>query len=230
MIRLVAILVVMSLTAQGCASSTAHRDLDQRVQYRQEEHEARAAARARLTAMCAGPTTSCTDRIIRVSNSGRLDERSLDGWDLMRLPPYRTVVAVHEEELRKRRVPRVYEVYMLGVSHYLADNADRGDITQFQLVRAFNAAWKEMVTRTRADVAFSASAVEAAERADAETWARFRDTASTIGSVLGAVLGGAAAVGSNAPTPVVQPSRQVTCQASRNTVTEQSAQMTVRCR
>src|SRR5262249_58878421 len=67
------------------------------------------------------------------------------------------------------------------------------------------------------------------ERTDAETWARFRDTASTIGMVTSTALGGSEAVGSNAPTPVVQSSRRVNCEADRNTATGESSQMTVRC-
>jgi hypothetical protein len=232
MIRVAAILILMSLAAQACASSAADPDFAQRGQHLRQDDEPWAlawmAARARLEAMCADPTTSCADKMIRASTSVRFDEWLPDDWEPIRLPSYRTVVAVQEEELRKRHVPRVYEVYMLGVSYYLADKADRGEITQSQLVRAFNAAWKEMVNRTRADVAFTGSAVEAA-RADTETWARFRDAASTIGSALSAVFGDAAAAGSNAPTPVVKPSRQVTCQATPNIVTGQSEEMTVRC-
>jgi ferric-dicitrate binding protein FerR (iron transport regulator) len=126
----------------------------------------------------------------------------------------------------------VYEVYMLEVSRFLAEKADREEISPIQMAQAFNAAWTEMVKHTREDAAFRLSAVQAAEQADAESRATFRETAATIGLVLGGALLGVATAGSYAPTAVVRSSSPVTCHAvsmGDNTVTGQSYGVTLRC-
>jgi hypothetical protein len=148
----------------------------------------------------------------------------------MELPPYQVVHAMHEEEIRKRHQPLAYEEYMLEVSRFLSERADREEISAIQLAHAFNAAWTEMVQRMREDAALRISAVEAAANADAQAWATFQQTALIMGAILGGALIGAAA-GSYAPTPAVPPSR-VTCQAvsmGHNTVTGQSYGVTLRC-
>jgi len=43
------------------------------------------------------------------------------------------VMAIHEEEIRRRHEPRLYEEYMLGSAKYLAAQADDGAITTEQL-------------------------------------------------------------------------------------------------
>jgi hypothetical protein len=56
----------------------------------------------------------CGLRIVKLSNSFALDDWGYD-W----LPNYSTIVRIHEEEIKARLTPRVYEEYMLGLSRYL---------------------------------------------------------------------------------------------------------------
>jgi hypothetical protein len=71
--------------------------------------------------------------------------------------PYQTIIAVHEEELRKRVTPKPYEEYMLGLSRYLGKAADEGKIAPQQLVQAFNAGWNYMVNAMKNEAAILAT-------------------------------------------------------------------------
>src|SRR5262245_66669930 len=112
----------------GCASDQARQDLTRLLQHHRENSEAWTAARHRLQAMCLTRETPCAQRAIKLTNAARVDD-----WVWMDLPPYRTVHAVHEEEIRRRHEPLVYEEYMIGVSRYLADRADGGQISPEEL-------------------------------------------------------------------------------------------------
>jgi hypothetical protein len=48
---------------------------------------------------------------------------------------------VHAEELRKRSTLKLYEEYMLGLTRYLAEKADKDEITPEQLRHAVNTGW-----------------------------------------------------------------------------------------
>ena len=89
--------------------------------------------------MCAAREVPCAQRAIKLTPSPRLDD-----WVLMELPRYQIVHQVHEDGLRQRHEPLAYEAYMLGVSRYLAERADRGELEPVELANAFNAAWAEM--------------------------------------------------------------------------------------
>lgn len=147
----------------------------------------------------------------------------------MDLPAYRVVHQVHEEEIRKRHEPLAYEGYMIGVSRYLAERTDRGELAPVELANAFNAAWAEMARQLEGDAEFRRSAVQSAQQADAASWERLQ----LIGAALAAGLAGAAGAGAfqgPGPSPITRP---LVCQAvpmGYNTVTGQSYGTTVRCR
>jgi len=144
-------------------------------------------------------------------------------WNWFWAPPYETIIAVHEEELRKRVTPKPYEEYMLGLSRYLGKAADAGAISPGQLVQAFNAGWKYMVDAMQNETVILANDLKAAELSDAQTW-------KTIGEVavgLAAVATTALVVASTAraappaappayvyvPSPAPSPPRSIHCEA-----------------
>jgi hypothetical protein len=83
-------------------------------------------------------------------------------------PNYRTIVAVHDEELRKRVKPKVYDEYALEITRALAERADRGEITSEQLRAAFNESWTWLFQQTHSERLLLEDAVRAAEIADAQ--------------------------------------------------------------
>ncbi len=74
---------------------------------------------------------------------------ALDDWHWHWLPPYQVVAAVHDEELRKRVTPKLYEEYMSGLNRYLAEKADKGEITPGQFRYVFNAGWNWLTGKAR---------------------------------------------------------------------------------
>ncbi len=90
-------MVLLVVTFPGCAALRARQDYERLVQHAREINEPWAAARARLLAMCFANAAECADRTIKLTNSGRLDD-----WYWMRLPPYRTIVAVHDYHVLAR--------------------------------------------------------------------------------------------------------------------------------
>lgn len=121
------------------------------------EHQAWNAARIRLHSMCPGvpkteaeliqalETRQANGCYVRLAKDTHLP--TLDDWHWHWLPPYRVVAAVHDEELRKRVVPRHYEEYMSGLNRYLAEKADNGEITPAQFRYVFNAGWNWLSTK-----------------------------------------------------------------------------------
>jgi hypothetical protein len=162
------------LLALGCASHQARQSIEARQKEFALNNEAWQAARMRLTAMCSkapatlqeyqrgmamirsggqDPFRGCNVRLVKVTNSPVTND-----WNwFWAPPPYQTIIAVHEEELRKRVTPKPYEEYMLGLSRYLGKAADEGKIAPQQLVQAFNAGWNYMVNAMKNEAAILAT-------------------------------------------------------------------------
>jgi hypothetical protein len=144
---LLAALVILS----GCSASPTRQQTDYRNAKIDLASEAWRAARIRLHAMC--PHVPKTEaelvQALKVDQENgcyaRLAKDSyiltLDDWHWHWLPPYQVVVAVHDEELRKRITPRLHEEYMFGLTRYLAEKADNDEITPEQFRHAFTAGW-----------------------------------------------------------------------------------------
>src|SRR5207244_13521200 len=119
------------------------------------KNEAWQASRLRLTELCPkAPTTleeyqrgqaaikagapdpfhGCNLRIVKATNAPLTND-----WQWFCAPPYQTMVAIHEEELRKRVTPKPYEEYMLGLGRFLAKGEEAGTISPKGLVDDFNA-------------------------------------------------------------------------------------------
>lgn len=94
------------------------------------------------------------------------DILTLDDWHWHWLPPYQVVVAVHDEELRKRVIPKLYEEYLSGLSRYLAEKADNGEITPAQLKYTFNAGWNWLYGRMQVERILLRENVRSAESAE----------------------------------------------------------------
>jgi len=131
----------------------------------------------------ADPFGGCDRRLVKLTNSEQLDD-----WVWVWGPPYRTIVGVHEEELRRRVVPRLYEEYMLAMARYLAEQIDRGAITDTQMVAAFNQSWAWMIERTRQEGFLLMDSLRAAQQADAATWNALGAVAAGLALVAGAAL------------------------------------------
>jgi hypothetical protein len=117
-------------------------------------------------------------------------------WDW--LPSYQTIVAVHEEELRKRVTLQPWEEYMFGLSRYLAEQAERGNITAQQLVYAFNTGWKWMLDKTREESILLVQNLQAAQLSDAATWKTVGEIAVGLAAVTTAALLASAAANARA--------------------------------
>jgi hypothetical protein len=228
--RGIAILLLALIAFAGCSATRKIAEFNALVQHGAENTEAWVAARTRLRAMCQdNRTAACSPRHIKTTNSARTDD-----WLVEPLPPYRVIVAVHEEEIRKRHEPRVYEEFMLGSANYLAAQADDGAITAEQLERATNVTWKWMSDQFRSEATMRLNAVRAAQQADAQAWQTFNTIAAGLATVLAAGIVGAASAppppSVAAPTLAFPPSR-TSCVAVpvRNTVTGQLMTVRVTC-
>jgi hypothetical protein len=89
----------------------------------------------------------CDARLFKITNLTTADD-----WDWDWLPAYQTIVRIHDEELRKRVSPKMYEEYMLGLSKFLAEKADNNIITPEQLKSALNDGWKWMVEQAKMEI------------------------------------------------------------------------------
>lgn len=146
------VIMIGSIVVAGCA--VARRPAESRQQQRltvPSEHQAWNAARIRLHSMCpAVPKTEAelTRALLTRQPNGcyvRLAKDThlpmIDDWHWHWLPPYRVVAAVHDEELRRHATPKHYEEYISGLNRYLAEKADKGQITPAQFRYVFNAGW-----------------------------------------------------------------------------------------
>jgi hypothetical protein len=225
------VLGVAVLGLSACSALRAQAELDSLIRHANENTEAWQNARVRLRSMCTAASVPCGPRLVKLTNTDRTDDW---GWDT--LPAYVTIVSVHDEELRRRHTPRVYEEYVLGATRYLADLADRGAVTPVQMALATNEAWRWMTEQMRLEAALLADSVRAAEAADALAWQRFNALAGSLANVMSAaIIAGAAATPAPAPMALPAPApspRPTFCQATpwRNSVTGQVVSVNVHCR
>jgi hypothetical protein len=125
----------------------------------------------------------CNVRIVKITNAPTFDD-----WQWDWLPPYETIVSAHEEELRKRVTPKLYEEYMLGLSHYLAQKADGHQITARQFVYAFNTGWKWMFQNVQQEKILLQQNFLAAQYKDAATWNTITTIAAGLATITTAAL------------------------------------------
>jgi hypothetical protein len=248
--RIAGALIIILIHLPACAASQARQMLVAFQEHGKLNTAGWVAARDRLKAMCpplpstveeyergrasrqmgADPFRGCDVRVIKLTNSPRTDD-----WEWAWVPPYQTIVAIHEEELRKRVIPKLYEEYLLGVSRYLAEKTDQGEITRAQMMAAFNASWLWMIGKIQEQVVLLLDGVRAADQADAAAWSAFSAVAAGLAIVTVSALVAGATSRATTSAPVVAPPSytSMTCQAVpgfRNTITGQLYSVNVYCR
>jgi hypothetical protein len=186
-------------------------------------------AKAILASMGTDPYNGCDVRLVKMTNAPRYDDWT---WDW--LPSYSTMVAVHDEELRKRVAPKIYDEFILGIAKYVGVMADRGEITPFQLMNVLNEAWRWAVQESQKETILLQQNLAVAQQSDAAVWNGLGKAALGLAAVATVALGAAATVAAArtptyvpVPTYTVQPvSRPINCFANRTS----SSTVWVSCR
>jgi hypothetical protein len=208
----------------ACSASQARSKLAQRQAEIEMNNQAWLEARKRLKVMCDPPPTQievyrkgiqqraaggdpfkgCDIRLVKLTNAPVFDD-----WQWDWLPSYQTIVQIHDEELRLRLKPKVYDEYMLGLSRYLAQKTDRKEISPQQMRHAFNEGWRWMFQKMGEEMILLEQSVQAAQISDAAVW-------NTLGTIAaGLALVAAAALVSSATAPRYPPPTPINCTAVR---------------
>ncbi len=195
--RVILALVVLALS--GCAS-IAHQRLRDFIQHGRENNEAWLTAHTRLHALCA------IDEAVKRTGAPPLvkqtNRATIDDWEWETMPPYRTIVAVHEDELRKIHRPKPYEEYVFGAARYLGEQADREQITTAQMRHAFTETWTWMIAEVRIEAWLLVDDIRVAQATDARTAQALNAVASGLAIVLSAALVAGAIASANTPQAV----------------------------
>jgi hypothetical protein len=204
-----ALLVAASTIFSACSASAIRQKVDIPKPKIELIHQAWEAARLRLHRMCPRvPRTGdeLTQALSVEQENGcyaRLAKDtfmpSLDDWHWHWLPPYQVVAAVHDEELRKRVVPKFYEEYISGLNRYLAEKIDKGEITPAQFRYVINAGWSWLTGKIQNERILLQENMRSAENTDAAT----RNALSNVAGELATLTTVALAI--SAPDKTYQP-------------------------
>jgi hypothetical protein len=124
-----------------------------------------------------------------------------DDWHWHWLPPYQVVVAVHDEELRKRMTPKLHDEYMFGLTRYLAEKADNDEITPEQFRHAFIAGWNWLQGKVHEESMLLQPNLLRADSADAAARDRISHVAGSLATVAMLALAVSADDKTYQPTP-----------------------------
>src|SRR6266542_1022755 len=200
----------------ACSASRAREEMTRRRTELDQNNAAWEAARTRLWKMCPNapkstaeyrkgiqirsttndPFGGCDLRLVKLTNGATFDD-----WDWDWLPNYTTIVAIHEDELRGRVTPKVYEEYMLGLSHHLAKRVDNGEISPQQFMHAFNEGWKWLYGKMQEEQILLQENLQSAQAADAAVWNTMSNIAVGLAVVATAAVVASAAVSASRPAP-----------------------------
>lgn len=207
---LTSVAVTMLMIVPGCsASALREKPVEKQKPKIELIHQAWEAARLRLHLMC--PRVPRTEEELTQALSieqengcyARLAKDTfmpnVDDWHWHWLPPYQVVAAVHDEELRKRVTPKLYEEYISGLNRYLAEKVDKGEITMGQFRYVIDAGWKWLSGKMRSEHILMQDNLRSAGDADAATRSTLTDVAGELATV--ATLGLAV----SAPDKLYQP-------------------------
>lgn len=168
----------------GCTTTRAQKEIDALQKEWVVNTVAWYQARETLRGICSEKPNTCAPRLIKMSN-----EPSVNDWQSVLLPPYETIVSVHESILRDARGSlRFYEDAMFALSHALARRVDAGEITQEQFRAAFNRGWEWMGAQLQNDYTLTRRNVDLAREADAKTWQTISNVVVGLAVVAGALL------------------------------------------
>lgn len=222
------VLTLLLIFLPSCSTYQARQAIQARDRELTLNDEAWQVARQRLHDMCPKPPSSteeyrtqqlraamngqtpfqgCDVRMVKLTNDPVFDD-----WQWDWLPSYQVIVSVHEEELRKRVTPKLYEEYMLGLSRYLAKKVDSREITPQQLMSAFNEGWKWMYNKMEEEKILLQNNVQSSQQADAAVWKTLNAIAVGLAAVATTAIIAYAAIRSSAPAyqppplpPIPQP-------------------------
>jgi hypothetical protein len=213
--QVVASIVSLCLVV-ACSATRAREEMTRRRTELDQNNAAWEAARTRLWKMCPNapkstaeyrkgvqirsttndPFGGCDLRLVKLTNGPTFDD-----WDWDWLPNYTTIVAVHDEELRRRLKPKVYEEYMLGLSRHLAKRVDDGDISPQQFMHAFNEGWKWLYGKMQEESILFQENLRSAQQSDAAAWNTLNSIAAGLATVATAAILADAAVRASRPAP-----------------------------
>jgi hypothetical protein len=206
-----ALIITGSIIVSACSVGRPRADIRNESLKIPTEHHAWRAARIRLHSMCpAVPKTEAElNHALKVKQANGCYVRfakdtylpTVDDWHWHWLPPYRIVAAVHDEELRKRAVPKLYEEYMSALNRYLAEKADSGEITPAQLRYVFNAGWNWLSVKRENERILLQDTVLTAANPDAATRSALSDVAGEMGTIATLALAVSAQDKRYEPTP-----------------------------
>ncbi len=184
------VLIAASTVFPGCSASLFRQKVSPKAE---AALEAWVAARHRLHLMCprVPKTADELTQALSVEHENGCYARyakdtyapMLDDWHWHWLPPYQVVVAVHDEELRRRETPKLYEEYMSGLNRYLAEKADKGEITPGQLRYVVNAGWNWLTGKIRNEHILLQENRGSPESKDAATRSTLTDMAGELATV-----------------------------------------------
>ena len=188
-----ALLIAVLMIFPACSASLLRQKVDHRPPKTEPVLEAWKAARHRLHLMCprVPKTVDELTQALSVEHENGCYARfakdtyvpALDDWHWHWLPPYQVVAAVHDEELRKRVIPKLYEEYMSGLNRYLAEKADRGEITPGQFRYVFTASWNWLTGKMQNERVLLQENGRPAESVDAATRRALSDVAGELATV-----------------------------------------------
>jgi hypothetical protein len=188
------LLIAALVSLPGCAAVEARRKLHKVVDDERLRMQAWFVAREHLVAACQPPMPDrCDSRLIKMTPF----TNQIDDWEWHVLPPYLTIVSVHEKALRMLTPePPAYIEYGIAAARFLADKVDSGTLSPEGFREALSQVWVWMGGEMRNHTALMVTSLREAEVADQKT----RDTVGAIALGLAVVLGAAIVAASARPS------------------------------
>jgi hypothetical protein len=190
-----AVLLLLLTLVSGCAVYRSKQAFDNYLKDTYPNSEAWLDAMAKLRAMCGASSAGakagdgCAPRYVKLT---AMPDTKDWAWETM--PGYRTIIQVHEAELRRRGQLKPYVEYMLALSRILAEKADGGEIAPEAMEAAFNAGWKFMFEAAKSEYTLLLSNITEARAEDQKTWQTAGQIALGFAEAANAALSAYAAV------------------------------------
>jgi hypothetical protein len=180
-------------------------------------------ARADLEQMCVQSPDNCQPRwLVRPPKGGI----TMADWDLLVLPPYKTIIDTHERLFRDAKEKGwrggdfeglwIHEEVLFGIARVLAERADNGEITPEEGKAAYVGAANKAYEEGRKHLAV---VVQSAHNADAQAimigTMIVTGVAAAASSALAASYAARSAAYTYAPRPAYSAPRNIYCNANR---------------
>ncbi|MBI3808270.1 MAG: hypothetical protein HY281_12285 [Nitrospirae bacterium] len=154
------IAIFLASGISGCSTWYVLSNMNELDAHIKNVNEAWRVASERLDAMCREDPDSCRIRLVRSDvawtsyHSTLTTEQRLKTslWERKLRPPYRTTLAVREEELRRHTQARLAEEYVLGAGRMLADLLDDGKMSEEAGAAVFDQAQAQRFEMIKEDI------------------------------------------------------------------------------